>query len=77
MRSRRFKAYSRGTHWLITVPLLVVMVSLACSLPSQPTTEAQPQVPSEIPQVGGEVPPPSATDTATPEEPQAPTEAPP
>ena len=77
MRSRRFKAYSRGAHWLITVPLLVVMVSLACSLPSQPTTEAQPQVPSDIPQVSGEVPPPSATDTATPEEPQAPTEAPP
>ena len=77
MRSRHFKGFTYRMYRLFSIPLLVVMVSLACSLSSQPTTEAPPQVPSEVPQGGGEVPPLSATDTATPVEPQTPTEAPP
>ena len=77
MKSHHIKVDAYRKYRLIFIPLLVLMISLACSLPSQPTTEAPTQVPSEVPLGGGEVPSPSATDTATPVEPQAPTEAPP
>ena len=77
MKIRHMKGNAHRKHRLIFIPTLVVLISLACSLPSQPTSEAPTQVPSAVPQGGGEVPTPSSTETATPVEPQAPTEAPP
>ncbi len=77
MKIRHMKGNAHTKHRLIFIPTLVVLISLACSLPSQPTSEAPTQVPSAVPQGGGEVPTPSSTETATPVEPQATTEAPP